>query len=117
MNWTIGQVADALSAGFTGGGGRVAGYSIDSRSLSPGEMFFAVRAERDGHDFVAGAFEQGACAAVVALDWPAPPELAGKALLRVADPRQALADLARAQRRAWGGSLLAVTGSAGKTTF
>ena len=91
MNWTIGQVADALSASFTGGGGRVAGYSIDSRSLSRGEMFFAVRAERDGHDFVAGAFEQGACAAVVALDWPAPPELAGKALLRVADPRQALA--------------------------
>jgi hypothetical protein len=52
---------------------------------------------------VAPAFEKGACAAVVALDWPVPSELQGKALLRVADPRQALADLARAQRRAWGG--------------
>ncbi|MDA1233632.1 MAG: UDP-N-acetylmuramoyl-tripeptide--D-alanyl-D-alanine ligase [Acidobacteria bacterium] len=117
MNWTIGQVADALGAGFAGGDGRVSGYSIDSRSLNQGEMFFAVRAERDGHDFVAGAFKQGACAAVVALDWPVPRELAGKALLRVGDPRQALADLARAQRRAWGGSVLAVTGSSGKTTF
>lgn len=117
MNWTIGQVADALGAGFAGGDGRVAGYSIDSRSLSKGEMFFAVRGERDGHDFVPAAFEKGACAAVVALDWALPGELRGKALLRVADPRQALADLARAQRRAWGGSVLAVTGSSGKTTF
>jgi len=117
MNWTIGQVADALGAGFAGGDGRVAGYSIDSRSLSHGEMFFAVRAERDGHEFITSAFEKGACAAVVALDWAVPSELRGKALLRVADPRQALADLALAQRRAWGGSVLAVTGSSGKTTF
>ena len=102
MNWTIGQVADALGASFAGGDGRVSGYSINSRSLNKGEMFFAVRAERDGHDFVAGAFGQGASAAVVALDWPVPRGLAGKALLRVGDPRQALADLARAQRRAWG---------------
>lgn len=117
MNWTIAQVADALGAGFASGDGRVAGYSIDTRSLTRGELFFAVRAERDGHDYVASAFEKGACAAVVALDWAVPGELQGKALLRVADPRQALADLARAQRRAWGGSVLAVTGSAGKTTF
>lgn len=117
MNWTIGQVADALGAGFAGSDGRVAGYSIDSRLLSHGEMFFAVRAERDGHEFVSSAFENGACAAVVSLDWAVPSELQGKALLRVADPRRALADLARAQRRAWGGSVLAVTGSSGKTTF
>ena len=117
MNWTIRQVADALGVGFDGGDGRVAGYSIDSRSLNQGEMFFAVRAERDGHDFVKSAFEKGASAAVVASAWAVPSELAGKALLRVADPRQALADLARAQRRAWGGSVLAVTGSSGKTTF
>ncbi len=117
MNWTIGQVADALGVGFAGGDGRVAGYSIDSRLLNQGEMFFAVRAERDGHDFVTSAFDRGACAAVVALDWAVPSELRIKALLRVADPRQALADLARAQRRAWGGAVLAVTGSSGKTTF
>jgi UDP-N-acetylmuramoyl-tripeptide--D-alanyl-D-alanine ligase len=117
MNWTIRQVADALGAGFAGVDGRVAGYSIDSRSLAQGEMFFAIQAERDGHDFVRSAFEKGACAAVVALAWTVPDELAGKALLRVADPRQALADLARAQRRAWGGSVVAVTGSSGKTTF
>lgn len=117
MNWTIGQVADALGAGFAGGDGRVAGYSIDSRSLAQGEMFFAIQAERDGHAFVTSAFEKGASAAVVALDWPVPSELVGKALLRVADPRKALAELARAQRRAWGGSVVAVTGSSGKTTL
>jgi UDP-N-acetylmuramoyl-tripeptide--D-alanyl-D-alanine ligase len=117
MNWTIGQIADALGAGFADGDIRVTGYSIDSRSLAQGEMFFAVRGERDGHEFVTAAFEKGACAAVVASDWSVPGELAGKALLRVADPRGALADLARAQRRAWGGPVLAVTGSSGKTTF
>jgi UDP-N-acetylmuramoyl-tripeptide--D-alanyl-D-alanine ligase len=117
MNWTIGQVADTLGTGFAGGDSRIAGYSIDSRSLNPGEIFFAVRAERDGHQFVKSAFEKGACAAVVALDWAVPSELQGNALLRVGDPRQALADLARARRRAWGGSVLAVTGSSGKTTF
>lgn len=116
MNWTIGQVADALGASFAGVDGRAAGYSIDSRSLKPGEIFFAVRAERDGHDFVANAFENGASAAVVSWDWTAPEALAGKALLRVADPRQSLAKAAQAQRRAWGGPILAVTGSSGKTT-
>ncbi len=65
MNWTIGQIADALGASFAGGDGRASGYSIDSRSLQHGEIFFAVRAERDGHDFVLDAFEKGACAAVV----------------------------------------------------
>ncbi len=116
MNWTIGQVADALGASFAGSDGRVSGYSIDSRSLSHGEVFFAVRAERDGHEFVLDAFEKGACAAVVDWDWTIPAALADKALLRVADPRQSLAVLARAQRQAWGGSVLAVTGSSGKTT-
>ncbi len=45
------------------------GYSIDSRTLKPGDLFFAIRGERfDGHDFVAAALERGACAAVVARD-------------------------------------------------
>jgi UDP-N-acetylmuramoyl-tripeptide--D-alanyl-D-alanine ligase len=117
MNWTVAKIANTLGAGFAGTDGRVAGYSIDTRSLAPSELFFAIQAERDGHDFVTAAFGKGACAAVVALDWPVPSELAGRTLLRVAEPRQALADLARAQRRAWGGSVLAVTGSSGKTTF
>lgn len=116
MNWTIGQVADALGASFAGSNGKVAGYSIDSRALQHGEIFFAVRAERDGHDFVVDAFERGASAAVVEWAWTIPSALAGKALVRVNDPRQSLADLANAQRREWGGSVLAVTGSSGKTT-
>ena len=47
----------------------VAGYSIDSRTIAAGELFFAIRAERDGHDFVADALAKGAKAAVVAKDW------------------------------------------------
>lgn len=116
MNWTIGQVADALGASFAGSNGRTAGFSIDSRSLQHGEVFFAVRAARDGHEFVLGAFEKGASAAVVDWDWTIPVALAGKALLRVKDTRHSLGQLANAQRRAWNGPVLAVTGSSGKTT-
>ena len=43
------------------------GYSIDTRTLAPGDLFFAIRGERfDAHDFVADALSKGACAAVVA---------------------------------------------------
>ena len=51
-------------------------------------MDFALKDQRDGHDFVADAFAKGACAAVVAWDWSIPADLTDKALLRVGDPRQ-----------------------------
>jgi len=95
------------------------GYSIDSRTLNPGDLFFAVRGERfDGHDFVAAALERGACAAVVAkrklLDLP---ESTRQHALIVADePLLALQTLAAAVRRHWGKRMIGVTGSAGKTT-
>ena len=45
------------------------GYSIDSRTIQPGELFFAVKGEKmDGHDFVAQAIEKGAIAAVICID-------------------------------------------------
>jgi UDP-N-acetylmuramoyl-tripeptide--D-alanyl-D-alanine ligase len=96
------------------------GYSIDSRTITPGELFFAVRGERfDGHDFIAAAFERGAIAAVVSssriegLSATIRPEN----LLAVADtPLLALQRLAAAVRRHWGGRVVAITGSAGKTT-
>lgn len=95
------------------------GYSIDSRTLHPGDLFFAVRGERfDGHDFVAAALEQGACAAVVAktkvLDLPEPAR--HNALLIVDEPLIALQTLAAAVRRHWGKRVIGITGSAGKTT-
>ena len=95
------------------------GYSIDSRTLHPGDLFFAVRGERfDGHDFVVAALERGACAAVVArakvLDLP---EAARQnTLLIVDEPLIALQTLASAVRRHWGKRVIGVTGSAGKTT-
>ena len=91
-----------------------AGGSIDSRTVRPGDLFFAVRgAHRDGHDYVEQALAAGAAAAVVEAGRPA---AAGGATIRVADPAAALRRLASAARRHWGGSVVAVTGSNGKTT-
>ncbi|MBX6360347.1 MAG: UDP-N-acetylmuramoyl-tripeptide--D-alanyl-D-alanine ligase [Acidobacterium ailaaui] len=95
------------------------GYSIDSRTLQQGDLFFAVRGERfDAHDFVAMALERGACAAVVAknkvLELPEAARQQG--LVIVEDPLTALQTLAAAVRRHWGRRVVGVTGSAGKTT-
>jgi len=92
------------------------GYSIDSRTIQAGELFFAVRGERlDGHDFVEAALANGAVAAVVRRD-----QLvrfaATSRLLAVDDPLLALQQLAAAVRKLWGNQLVGVTGSAGKTT-
>ena len=98
--------------------GQVAGYSIDSRTLRPGELFFAVRGLRlDGHDYVKAALDAGAAAAVVSADrWNDFPAEAYSKLLAVPDTLGALQKLAAAVRRRWGGPLVAVTGSTGKTT-
>ncbi len=92
------------------------GYSIDSRTIAPHQLFFAVKGERfDGHDFVAHAFERGAAGAVVRRD-----QLGRYAnreqLLAVEDTLIALQSLATAVRKLWGKPLIGVTGSAGKTT-
>jgi UDP-N-acetylmuramoyl-tripeptide--D-alanyl-D-alanine ligase len=94
----------------------VGGYSIDSRTIASGEIFFAVRGERlDGHDYVAQALEKGAIAAVVERG-----ELRRfpdrSRLLAVTETLEALHALAAAVRQLWGKPLIAITGSAGKTT-
>jgi UDP-N-acetylmuramoyl-tripeptide--D-alanyl-D-alanine ligase len=91
-------------------------YSIDSRTIKPGQLFFAVKGERmDGHDFIQQALEKGAAGAVVRKD-----QLARYAvktgLLAVPDTLVALQTLGAAVRRLWGKPLIGVTGSAGKTT-
>ncbi len=105
-------------------GGRIAadieaqGVSIDTRSLVAGELFVALRGERDGHAHVARALQQGAAGAVI--DDPAclPPGCTADdpRLLRVADTRAALGDLGRFARQRFTGRVIAVTGSVGKTT-
>jgi len=117
MRLPLSKIADFISA--TGDFPReelALGYSIDSRTVSPGELFFAVKGERlDGHDFVAAALERGAVAAVVRKDqlhrFPG-----NVKLLPVTDTLIALQNLATAVRKLWGKSLIGVTGSAGKTT-
>src|SRR5438477_6992793 len=77
-------------------------YSIDSRTVTPGSLFFAVKGERmDGHDFVAEALQKGATAAVVRKDQISRYASKG-ALLAVDDTLVALQALASAVRRLWG---------------
>lgn len=91
------------------------GYSIDSRTINPGDLFIALQGEHfDGHDYVPAALEKGACAAIVRKDSKVAAD--HKRLLHVDDTLRALQSLGAAARRLWGKPLLAVTGSAGKTT-
>lgn len=91
------------------------GYSIDSRTLNAGDLFIAIAGERfDGHNYVQAALEKGAVGAIVEEG----KKVAGNPLrlLQVEDSLKALQLLGAAARRLWGKPLLAVTGSAGKTT-
>ena len=73
--------------------------SIDTRELAAGGTFFALAGERDdGHAYVAEAFRRGAAAAVVRREWIAPEGVPAERLIRVDDPRSALAACARAHR-------------------
>ncbi len=121
--WTAYEAAAATGGALCARGGdpdrwiaeewTAGGISIDTRTLKTGEMFVALKDARDGHDFVASAFEKGAAVALVAR---APEETpAGAPLLVVADTLEALRDLARAARQRNFGKRIAVTGSAGKT--
>jgi len=121
MRWTVEEVARALGVRPPGGVdplARLAGVSINSRTLARGELFVAIHGPRhDGHNYVVAALEAGGLAGVVAGD-----RLSGYAepyrskLLAVPDTLAALQDLAQAVRTRWGRRLAAVTGSAGKTT-
>jgi UDP-N-acetylmuramoyl-tripeptide--D-alanyl-D-alanine ligase len=91
----------------------ITGFSIDSRSLVPGEVFVALRDVRDGHAFVAAALAAGASAALVESGFSA--DRAEGALIRVDDTLRALGDIGRAARRRTRTGIVAVTGSAGKT--
>ena len=101
-------------------GGRVAtGYSIDSRTVASGELFFAIKGERfDGHDFIPVAIERGAVGAVVsrAKLSTLPDAALAVPLLVAEDSLLALQSLASHVRRQWGKRVVAITGSAGKTT-
>ena len=115
--WTTEAMADAMRAATNGAlPDGVIGLSIDSRTIQPGEAYFAIKGDvHDGHDFVVAALQAGAALAVVervqrdkfAADAP---------LLIVDDVLEGLRDLARAARARLKGKVIAVTGSVGKTS-
>src|SRR5947209_20206009 len=103
MEFTLGQVVQATDAHYVGATDRcrqrARGWSIDSRTVEPGEIFFAIKGDvHDGHAYVAEVLQRGALAAVVSE--PTPNEL--QPLLRVADTVEALQHLACWARRTWG---------------
>ena len=114
--WSVEAMAAAMRAAPAGPlPAAVTGISIDSRSIGPGEAFFAIRGEhRDGHQFVAPALERGAALAVIAQERQG--AMAPDApLLVVPDVLAALRDLAGAARGRSRARIVAVTGSVGKT--
>jgi len=111
--WAAAEAA-AATGGQALGAWAATGVSIDSRSLVPGDLFVALEAARDGHDFVADALARGAAAAMVARR---PEGLApGAPLLLVDDTLAGLGALGAAGRARTGARVLALTGSSGKTT-
>ena len=102
---------------YAEGSVQAVGYSIDSRTLGPGELFFAVSGDKyDAHSFVAGALSRGAVAAVVGRAKVDSFRLEDSPRIEVDDPLLALQRLGAAVRQHWGGTVVGLTGSAGKTT-
>ena len=136
MKLPLSRIAEFLAApGHYDPQTQAQGYSIDSRTVQPGELFFAVKGDRfDGHDFVDSALSRGAIAAVVRKDKtqnkkedrkrgnvgtgdsPVHPGQAPPVLIAVDDPLVALQTLATAVRKLWGKTAIGITGSMGKTT-
>ena len=96
----------------------ISGFSIDTRTIGPGDLFIAIRGDRfDGNAYVAEAVRNGAAAAIVSDSaLTSAPELAGTPLIVVSDTIAALQLLANRVRRDSGAAVVAVTGSAGKST-
>ncbi len=117
MKLQLWRAAEFMPASGSFDGEAVAGgYSIDSRTLQPSELFFAIKGERlDGHDYVEAALHSGAVAAVVHRQQAARFADQSKLLL-VDDTLISLQRLGAAVRRLWAKPVIGVTGSAGKTT-
>lgn len=113
--FSLDEIARA-TGGFaqTGGHASVGGVTTDSRAEVQGKLFVALTGERfDGHAYASDVLSRGAHAVVVSREVELP---AGSSAVRVADTTEALGALARFHRRRWGKTVVAVGGSAGKTT-
>ncbi|MBL0403165.1 UDP-N-acetylmuramoylalanyl-D-glutamyl-2,6-diaminopimelate--D-alanyl-D-alanine ligase [Microvirga aerilata] len=113
--WTSDEIAAATGARIGAGFAQATGASIDTRTLEPGDLYFAIKGDvHDGHDFVSAALEKGASAAVVSED-KAPAFGASDRLIVVPDVLEAMRQLGRAARRRTSAKIVAITGSVGKT--
>ncbi len=124
MELSLAQIEKATGARLIGAGTKIAdlemlrakrmsGWSIDSRSVQPGDVFFAIKGDRfDGHDYVQDALNAGASAAIVNQNL----ETSGGFTLRVDSSVRALGQAAQFGRRIWGKTVIGVTGSSGKTS-
>lgn len=114
--WTLDRVAGVLgdaNAYHPRGSQVLGGITTDSRAVGPGQLFVALVGEKfDGHDFIASAVERGAAGVVVSTSMP---DLAVP-VFRVPDTLVALGKLGNHWRREWGGKVVMVAGSNGKTT-
>lgn len=127
---TAGEILSAIGGEWISGTAhaQVAGLSIDTRTLEPGELFLALRGEQfDGHDFAGNALERGAVGIAVHKDWWKArrqdrdsgifsSEAQDPVVIAVDDTLKALGDLAGWWRRQHDVQVAAITGSAGKTT-
>jgi UDP-N-acetylmuramoyl-tripeptide--D-alanyl-D-alanine ligase len=113
MLWTAKEAA-AATGGQVASGWEATGVSIDTRTIEKGDLFVALTAARDGHDFVAQALEKGAAAALVTRI-PEGVENSDR-LLIVKDVQAGLEALGEASRARFKGKVVAVTGSVGKTS-
>ncbi|WP_159710680.1 UDP-N-acetylmuramoyl-tripeptide--D-alanyl-D-alanine ligase [Geminicoccus flavidas] len=112
--WTSEEAALATGGTPAGPSWQASGVAIDTRELQPGDLFVALEGEhRDGHAFVGDALAAGAAAAMVASRDALPPGAPG---LVVANTLLGLEGLGRVRRAATGARVVAITGSAGKTT-
>ena len=115
--WEVDRLVAAVGGRLEGAvGNRVGGISIDSRSIAPGDAFFAIRGDRfDGHDFVPAALDGEAALAVIAEERAEDFTGLKGARVIVPDVLEALENLGRAARQRMAGTVIGVTGSVGKT--
>ena len=106
---SLNEMASVVN-GIASGNPVIQGLAIDSRKAVKGDLFVALTADRDGHDYIANAAESGASAALVMKPTTILPSIC------VTDTFQAMTELARAMRDSYAGQVFALTGSQGKTS-
>lgn len=116
--WTATSICAAIGGQTTGGDPAIFGLAIDSREVRDGDAFFAMPGTGlDGHDYVEMALSKGAVLAIVRHDWAALQGVDEAKLIRCADPKQALINMAIARRAEVSATIIGVTGSVAKTSL